>query len=89
MIGSVGQPSTQATPILTVRGVSKTFPGVKALDHVDFDVRPGEVNALLGENGAGKSTLIKLMAGFDEHDEGDILIDGRPRRRLLTRRELP
>ena len=78
MSGSVAQSATQAAPILTVRGVSKTFPGVKALDHVDFDVRPGEVNALLGENGAGKSTLIKLMAGFYEHDEGDILIDGRP-----------
>ena len=75
---SAPQPATDVAPILTVRGVSKTFPGVKALDNIDFDVRPGEVNALLGENGAGKSTLIKLMSGFYEHDEGEILIDGKP-----------
>ena len=72
------QPASEVAPILTVRGVSKTFPGVKALDNIDFDVRPGEVNALLGENGAGKSTLIKLMSGYYECDEGEILIDGRP-----------
>ena len=75
---SAPQPASEVAPILTVRGVSKTFPGVKALDNIDFDVRPGEVNALLGENGAGKSTLIKLMSGYYEHDEGEILIDGRP-----------
>ena len=66
-----------AAPILTVRGVSKTFPGVKALDNIDFDVRPGEVHALLGENGAGKSTLIKLLAGYYEQDKGEILIGGK------------
>ena len=75
---SAPQPAAEVAPILTVRGVSKTFPGVKALDNIDFDVRPGEVNALLGENGAGKSTLIKLMSGYYEHDEGEILIDGKP-----------
>lgn len=77
MIANALKRAPEAVPVLTVRGVSKTFPGVKALDHVDFTVRSGEVNALLGENGAGKSTLIKLMAGFYVADEGEILIDGR------------
>ena len=58
--------------------MSKTSPGVEALYNINFDVRPGEVNALLGENGAGKSTLIKLMSGYYEQDEGEILIDGKP-----------
>ena len=75
---SLPHTTMDVAPILTVRGVSKTFPGVKALDNINFDVRPGEVNALLGENGAGKSTLIKLMSGYYEQDEGEILIDGKP-----------
>jgi galactofuranose transport system ATP-binding protein len=58
-------------------GVSKAFPGVRALDHVDFRVQSGEVHALLGENGAGKSTLIKIMTGALSRDEGEILMDGR------------
>ena len=49
--------------ILEMKDISKTFPGVKALDHVQLQVRPGEVHALMGENGAGKSTLIKVMTG--------------------------
>jgi ABC-type sugar transport system ATPase subunit len=65
-------------PVLTARGVTKSFPGVLALDGVDFDVRAGEVNALLGENGAGKSTLIKLMAGFFAPDAGAIRVAGAP-----------
>ncbi len=75
---SMPHPTTDVAPILKVRGVSKTFPSVKVLDNINFDVRPGEVNALLGENGAGKSTLIKLMSGYYEQDEGEILIDGKP-----------
>jgi ABC-type sugar transport system ATPase subunit len=63
--------------VLLARGVTKSFPGVLALDNVDFDVREGEVTALLGENGAGKSTLIKLMAGFYAPDRGEISVDGR------------
>ena len=59
-------------------GVSKAFPGVRALDRVDFRVQAGEVHALMGENGAGKSTLIKIMTGAVSRDEGEILIDGRP-----------
>ncbi len=59
-------------------GVSKTFPGVRALDKVDLRLRAGEVHALLGENGAGKSTLIKIMTGALSRDEGEIRLDGRP-----------
>jgi ribose transport system ATP-binding protein len=61
---------------LAVRGVSKRFPGVHALDRVDLDVRRGEVHVLLGENGAGKSTLMKILSGVYAHDEGQIFIDG-------------
>ena len=58
-------------------GVSKAFPGVRALERVDFRVEAGEVHALMGENGAGKSTLIKIMTGAIQGDEGDIRLDGR------------
>jgi rhamnose transport system ATP-binding protein len=64
-------------PILKLQGISKSFAGVRALAEVDFDVRPGEVHALLGENGAGKSTLIKIMAGVHQLDAGTISIDGK------------
>ena len=66
------------TPALQMRGITKTYPGVRALDSVDFDVRRGEVHALLGENGAGKSTLMKILAGAQPMDSGEILIDGAP-----------
>ena len=59
-------------PILEMRGIVKTFPGVRALDGVDLVVRPGEVHCLLGQNGAGKSTLIKVLAGAHRPDEGEI-----------------
>jgi rhamnose transport system ATP-binding protein len=66
----------RAAPLLEVREVEKAFPGVRALTGVSFDVRAGEVHALLGENGAGKSTLIKIVSGVYEPDVGSILIDG-------------
>ncbi|GAA3340598.1 sugar ABC transporter ATP-binding protein [Amorphoplanes nipponensis] len=65
-------------PILQMTGIRKTFPGVVALDGVDFSLRPGEVHALMGENGAGKSTLIKVLTGVYGIDAGDITLDGAP-----------
>lgn len=62
--------------ILEMRGISKSFPGVKALDDVTLKVRPGSVHALMGENGAGKSTLMKCLFGIYRPDDGDILISG-------------
>ena len=56
--------------ILEMKDISKTFPGVKALDHVQLQVRPGEVHALMGENGAGKSTLMKILMGIYTKDPG-------------------
>ena len=64
-------------PRVELSGVSKTFPGVRALDKVDLQLKAGEVHALLGENGAGKSTLIKIMTGALRRDEGEIRLDGR------------
>jgi len=69
---------TDAKPVLRLEGIVKTFPGVRALDGVDFDVRPGEVHALMGENGAGKSTLMKVLAGVYQPDAGRIIIDDKP-----------
>ena len=66
------------SPILTVNEVTKTFPGVVALDKVSFDIRPGEVHALVGENGAGKSTLMKVLAGLYKADAGEIIYKGEP-----------
>ncbi|HHV41958.1 MAG TPA: sugar ABC transporter ATP-binding protein, partial [Clostridiaceae bacterium] len=62
--------------LIEMRNVSKTFPGVRALDSVDFRVKKGEVRALVGKNGAGKSTLIKLLTGLNQPSSGDIYIDG-------------
>jgi monosaccharide-transporting ATPase len=64
--------------VLQVRGVSKRFPGVHALREVDFELRAGEVHALVGENGAGKSTLIKVATGVYQPDAGELLYQGRP-----------
>jgi ABC-type sugar transport system ATPase subunit len=63
---------------LAMRGISRRFPGVLALDNVNFDVQPGEVHALVGENGAGKSTLINIMAGVLQPSAGTVEIGGRP-----------
>ena len=65
-----------ARPFLQMRGIVKLFPGARALDGVDLDIRPGEVHCLLGQNGAGKSTLIKVLSGAHQPDAGEILIDG-------------
>ena len=66
----------QEGAVLEMRGISKFFPGVKALQNVDFTLRSGEIHALMGENGAGKSTLIKVLTGVYEKDAGDIYIAG-------------
>lgn len=67
----------QSEIILRMEGISKSFPGVKALQNVDFVLRKGEIHALMGENGAGKSTLIKVLTGVYEKDAGQIILDGR------------
>ena len=67
-----------ADRILELSHITKTFPGVKALDDVHFDLRHGEIHALIGENGAGKSTLIKVITGVYQPDAGEILFDGSP-----------
>ena len=64
------------TPLLECRSMSKAFGAVQALYHVDFEVRPGEVMALVGDNGAGKSTLIKGIAGIYPFDEGEVRFEG-------------
>jgi general nucleoside transport system ATP-binding protein len=68
----------EASTVLEMRGVTKQFPGVLANDHVDFDLRKGEVHALLGENGAGKSTLMNILYGLYRADEGEIRMNGKP-----------
>ena len=65
-------------PALEARGIVKTFPGIVANDHVDFDLRRGEIHALLGENGAGKSTLVNILAGLYLPDAGEVRLDGQP-----------
>ncbi len=65
-------------PVLALRGISKRFAGVSALDGVDFALAPGEVHGLVGENGAGKSTLMKIIAGVHADYEGEMRLDGRP-----------
>ena len=70
--------SNQQEYILETKDISKSFPGVKALDHVSIQVKPGEVLAVVGENGAGKSTLMKTLVGLHKPDpgSGDIILDG-------------
>ena len=64
--------------VLQMRGISKSFPGVKAWDDARLEVRRGEVHVLLGENGAGKSTLMKVLSGVYLKDEGEIIYEGKP-----------
>ncbi|MGH2945554.1 MAG: sugar ABC transporter ATP-binding protein [Solirubrobacteraceae bacterium] len=78
MVSDVASVPLETAPALAVRGVSKAFPGVQALTGVDLEVRAGEIHALVGENGAGKSTLMRIIAGFEAPDEGEVLLDGRP-----------
>src|SRR5262245_23341288 len=66
------------TALVELSGIGKAFGPVRVLKDIAFDVRPGEVHALLGENGAGKSTLIKIMAGVFPADTGEMRVDGRP-----------
>ena len=69
---------SETPPLLQLRGITKSYGSVQALTDVDFEVRHGEVMALVGDNGAGKSTLIKCVAGIHGHDAGEILFEGRP-----------
>jgi ribose transport system ATP-binding protein len=77
---SANNPLMTGAPLLDMRGISKRFPGVVALDSVNLRVAPGEVLGLVGENGAGKSTLMKILGGVHQPDAGDIFIDGQPAR---------
>ena len=67
---------SQREPVIEMTGITIEFPGVKALDGVDFRLFPGEVHALMGENGAGKSTLIKTLTGVHRPDSGQVVLGG-------------
>ena len=69
---------TASTPLLSLKGITKVFPGVHALENVQLDLWPGKVTALIGENGAGKSTLVKVMTGIYQPEEGEILYKAIP-----------
>ncbi|WP_404406513.1 sugar ABC transporter ATP-binding protein [Pelagibacterium halotolerans] len=75
---SAAMESASATPLVAMKGIDKSFPGVHALKSVSLAVLPGEVHALMGENGAGKSTLMKILSGIYERDGGTIEYDGQP-----------
>ncbi|MDH7790978.1 sugar ABC transporter ATP-binding protein [Ochrobactrum sp. AN78] len=74
---SAGPVDGTVQPLLEMRGITKTFPGVRALDNVNIALYPGKVTALIGENGAGKSTLVKILTGIYQPDDGEIVIDGK------------
>ncbi len=71
------EPTPVASPLLSVQGVSKSFPGVRALTEVSLELSAGEVLCVVGENGAGKSTLMKILAGIYSQDAGHVELDGR------------
>ena len=71
--------SSPAQPLIEMRDIAKVYPnGVRANDNVTFEVRPGEIHALVGENGAGKSTLMKILYGMERPTSGQILLRGQP-----------
>ena len=72
-------PPQGGEPVLFLNGVSKSFPGVRALNDVSFAMRAGEVTALVGENGAGKSTIVKILTGIYSPDAGEIIVGGQER----------
>ena len=71
-------PQSSQGPLISLQGITKSFPGVIANDHMNLDIYGGEVHALLGENGAGKSVLMKILYGFYHADAGQILYKGAP-----------
>jgi len=71
-------PAASVVPLVKMTGIDKSFPGVRALSQVQFEILPGEVHALMGENGAGKSTLMKILSGVYSRDAGTILLNGEP-----------
>lgn len=73
-----GSSASNGRPLLMLRGVSKSYGPLRALDQIDFAIYPGEIQALVGDNGAGKSTLIKVMSGAQRADRGEILFKGTP-----------
>jgi D-xylose transport system ATP-binding protein len=75
---AVAAAERSSTPILSLRGVGKTFGAVSALTDIHLEVHPGEVVALVGDNGAGKSTLVKVLSGVHQPDSGELTFDGRP-----------
>ena len=72
------------TPIIQMKSIVKTFPGVKALDNMSLDLYPGEVHCLVGENGAGKSTLMKVLSGAYTPDSGEIVFEGKYFKKSLS-----
>ena len=72
------QPASKELLVVEMRGIVKRFPGVLANDHVNFELKRGEIHGLLGENGAGKSTLMKILYGFYRADSGEIRLNGKP-----------
>ncbi|APO69279.1 sugar ABC transporter ATP-binding protein [Rhizobium mongolense] len=74
----MGPETVEGAALLSARRISKSFSGVQVLFSVNFDLRAGEIHALMGENGAGKSTLVKILSGFEEPSSGEILLDGEP-----------
>ena len=83
---AAGRNHTSSEPLLRLRGITKRFTGVLALDGVDFDLRPGELHVLFGENGAGKSTLINVIAGIFAPDGGEFRYNGQEIHNLTPHR---